>query len=75
MTGTKIHHDAVIIGAGAAGTDVGARLLRWGVSDVAIIEPSDTHWYQPLWTLVGGGCVPLEKTRRPQVKVLPQKAT
>ena len=62
MMGNKMHHDVVIIGAGAAGTDVGARLLRTGITDVAIIEPSDTHWYHSRWTPVGGGYVPLEKT-------------
>ncbi|HVB52174.1 MAG TPA: FAD/NAD(P)-binding oxidoreductase [Acidimicrobiales bacterium] len=74
MVNAKQHHKVVIIGGGAAGVDVGARLGRSGVSDVAIIEPSDTHWYQPLWTLVGGGCVTLDKTRRPQADIMPKRA-
>ena len=32
---------------------VAARLLRKGHTDVAVIEPSEVHYYQPLWTLVG----------------------
>lgn len=32
-----------------------ARLLRKGYTDVAVIEPSNAHYYHPLWTLVGGG--------------------
>jgi sulfide:quinone oxidoreductase len=47
--------EILIIGGGTAGITVAARLLRKGHRDVAIIEPSDTHYYQPLWTLVGGG--------------------
>ena len=38
-----------------AGITVAARMLRKGYTDVAVIEPSDKHYYQPLWTLVGGG--------------------
>ena len=72
--GTK-HHQIVIIGGGAAGIDVGARLRHAGLKDVAIVEPSDTHWYQPLWTLVGGGCVSLDKTRRPESRVMPKGVT
>ena len=34
-------------------------------------EPSDTHSYQPLWTLVGGGQAPLRTTRRPEGSVIP----
>src|SRR6266545_3933610 len=51
------HHDVLIIG-GTAGIAVAARLRRAGVTDVAIVEPSDQHYYQPLWTLVGGGRAP-----------------
>ena len=74
MATTKEHHQVGIIGGGAAGVDVGARLGNAGIKDVAIVEPSDTHWYQPLWTLVGGGCVSLEKTRCPQSSVMPRHA-
>jgi sulfide:quinone oxidoreductase len=47
-------HEILIIGGGTAGITVAARLLRKGYRDVAVIEPSNTHYYQPLWTLVGG---------------------
>ena len=50
-------HKILIIGGGTAGLTVAARLRRAGESDVAIIEPSEKHFYQPLWTLVGAGCV------------------
>ena len=48
-------HQILILGGGTAGITVAARLLRKGYTDVAIIEPSESHFYQPLWTLVGGG--------------------
>ncbi|MCC9710948.1 NAD(P)/FAD-dependent oxidoreductase [Streptomyces sp. MNU76] len=63
-------HRVAVIGGGS-GISVAARLRRAGVSDITLIEPSDTHWYQPLWTLVGGGQAPLRTTRRPEGSVIP----
>lgn len=40
--------------------------------DVAILEPSSTHYYQPLWTLVGGGIFPKERSAKPQAEVIPK---
>ena len=57
-------HKILIIGGGTAGLTVAARLRRAGESDVAIIEPSEKHFYQPLWTLVGAGAVRREATAR-----------
>ncbi|MFI1564292.1 FAD-dependent oxidoreductase [Streptomyces sp. NPDC020490] len=64
-------HRVVVIGGGSAGISVAARLRRAGVTDITLIEPSDTHWYQPLWTLVGGGQAPLGASRRPEGSVIP----
>ncbi|HVM02436.1 MAG TPA: FAD/NAD(P)-binding oxidoreductase [Acidimicrobiales bacterium] len=61
-----------MIGGGTAGTTVAARLRRSGVDDVAMVEPSGTHWYQPLWTLVGGGLAPISESARPQSRVVPR---
>lgn len=53
---SSTHHKILIVGGGTAGITVAARLTRKiSGSDIAIIEPSDKHYYQPLWTLVGGG--------------------
>lgn len=68
-------HRVLIVGGGTAGITVAARLLRKGYSDVAIIEPSDTHYYQPLWTLVGGGQAKASSTARPEASVMPKGAT
>lgn len=63
----------VIVGGGTAGITVAAQLARkMSANDIAIIEPSDKHYYQPLWTLVGAGVVPKEKTVRPEKSVIPK---
>jgi sulfide:quinone oxidoreductase len=73
MTGTPPeHHQVVIVGGGSAGITVAARLARAGVTDIAIIEPSSAHYYQPLWTLVGGGRAPQRITVRPEADVMPK---
>jgi sulfide:quinone oxidoreductase len=54
---------------GTAGISVAARLRRAGVADVAVVEPSDRHYYQPLWTLVGAGLAESRETVRPEAKV------
>jgi len=64
-------HRVVVIGGGSAGISVAARLRRAGVRDVTLVEPSDSHWYQPLWTLVGGGQATLRSTRRAEAAVIP----
>ncbi|WUV70041.1 NAD(P)/FAD-dependent oxidoreductase [Streptomyces sp. NBC_01478] len=71
MPSPPTHRHVVIVGGGSAGISVAARLRRAGVTGIALIEPSDTHWYQPLWTLVGGGQAPLRATRRPEASVVP----
>lgn len=61
----------LIVGGGTAGITVAARLRRAGITGVTLLEPADVHWYQPLWTLVGGGQAPLRSTRRPEAAVIP----
>ncbi len=57
------HHQIVIIGAGTAGITVAARLLNENRKlDVALIDPSEKHYYQPAWTLVGAGAYKYQKT-------------
>ena len=70
------HHKIVVVGGGTAGIAVAARLCRaLQEPDVAIIEPSATHYYQPLWTLVGGGVVDRQESARPEAKLIPDGAT
>ncbi len=72
MTGTNHRrHRILVIGGGSAGITVAARLRRAGEADIGVIEPSETHFYQPLWTLVGGGVVPSSRSARPMRSVIP----
>ena len=66
-------HQVVIVGGGAAGISVAASLLaRSPGLDVAIIDPADIHYYQPGWTLVGGGVFDAATTARTMASVLPR---
>ncbi|MES1926169.1 FAD/NAD(P)-binding oxidoreductase [Salinisphaera sp. T31B1] len=72
---TSLHHRVVIAGGGTAGIPVAAALLKADPSlDVAVIEPSRDHYYQPGWTLVGGGDMRAEATRCAEADVMPAKA-
>lgn len=71
------NHDVVVIGGGTAGITVAASLRRRAPKslDIAIVEPAEHHYYQPAWTLVGGGAYPLAKTRRPSASLVPNGVT
>ncbi len=64
----------VIIGGGTGGTGVAAMLKNDGVKDISIIEPSSTHYYQPLWTLVGGGLRKGSDSARPMKDMIRDNA-
>ena len=68
-------HRILVVGGGSAGISVAARLAHAGERDVAVIEPSEVHYYQPLWTLVGAGCATVEETVRPELSVMPKGVT
>lgn len=58
--------EIVIVGGGAAGIAVASSLLRRHRKlDITIIDPAETHYYQPGWTLVGAGVFSPEFTARP----------
>lgn len=63
----------VIVGGGSAGIAVAASLLaRCRDLDIAIVEPSEAHYYQPGWTMVGAGVFQIEDTLRPTAKLIPK---
>ena len=70
------HHQILIIGGGTAGITVAASLhKRGGKLDMAIVEPSEQHYYQPAFTLVGAGEYKLEDTRRRTDTLVPSGVT
>ena len=70
------HFHTLIIGGGTGGIMTAATLLNKDKTmKVGIIEPADTHYYQPAWTLVGAGTFNFEKTARPMGTVIPRGAT
>ena len=69
--GKSRHFQVLVIGAGSAGISVAARLRHKGVDNVGILDPAEVHHYQPLWTLVGGGCAPAKASHRPMAGLIP----
>ncbi|MAN73062.1 MAG: TIGR01244 family phosphatase [Henriciella sp.] len=66
-------HDVLIIGGGAAGISTASSILkRRGETDIAIVEPKTEHYYQPGWTLVGGGVFNRKQTERPMDSLMPE---
>lgn len=64
--------EIVIAGGGTAGLSVAARLAPlFPAGSIALIEPSEKHYYQPIWTLVGGGVFPRQISERDQADYLP----
>lgn len=69
MGGKKFR--AVVVGAGTGGAAIASRLQLSGRADVTLVDPAEWHYYQPLWTFVGGGVFPREQSRRPMRDVIP----
>ncbi|MFT5786252.1 MAG: sulfide:quinone oxidoreductase [Ascidiaceihabitans sp.] len=63
----------VIVGAGAGGIAAAASLkARKPELEIAIIDPADIHYYQPGWTMVGGGIFDAEQTSRTMGSLIPK---
>lgn len=66
----------VVIGGGTGGIMLSSRMMKIGAPvDITLIEPSDTHWYQPAWTLVGAGTFNYDNTRKPMSDLIPKGVT
>lgn len=69
------HHQIIIIGGGNAGLSVAAQLLHKQPSlKIAIIEPSEKHYYQPAWTLVAAGEFDIQDTEKNEKDYIPENA-
>ncbi|XBQ16693.1 MAG: TIGR01244 family sulfur transferase [Oceanicaulis sp.] len=68
--------DVVVVGGGAGGIAAAASLLkRRPQLSLAIVEPREVHYYQPGWTLVGGGVFDRHDTERPMAELMPEAAS
>ncbi|KAG0004684.1 hypothetical protein BGZ79_008432 [Entomortierella chlamydospora] len=68
-------YKVVVVGGGSAGISVASTLAETlGDKAVAVIEPSDVHYYQPLWTFVGAGLKTFDESKMPMSEVIPEKA-
>jgi sulfide:quinone oxidoreductase len=65
--------DVVIVGGGAGGVSVAASLQsRKSSLSIAIIDPADIHYYQPGWTMVGGGVFEASQTAKTMGSLIPR---
>lgn len=70
------HYQVVVVGGGSAGLTVASQLCKKAnAPKVAIIDPAEKHYYQPLWTLIGAGVFPKEESERDQADFIPAGAT
>ena len=67
------HYKVVVVGAGAGGIAVAASLkARKPDLEIALIDPAGIHYYQPGWTMVGGGIFEASETERTMGSLIPQ---
>ncbi len=72
----KDHYDILIVGGGAAGIAVASSLMaRTQMLSVAIVDPAEVHYYQPGWTMVGGGIFRQEDTVKTMASLIPAGVT
>ncbi|KAI9252999.1 hypothetical protein BY458DRAFT_522449 [Sporodiniella umbellata] len=65
----------VVVGGGPGGLSVSSTISQLlGKNQVAVIEPSNKHYYQPLWTYVGGGLKDFSESVKPMAEVMPREA-
>lgn len=62
----------LIIGGGAAGLSMAARLTRWlEEPDITLIDPSDRQYYQPGFTMIAGGIFQPDDVYKEQAECVP----
>lgn len=65
----------LVVGAGSGGCAMASKLSsKFEKGKVVILEPAETHYYQPMFTLIGGGMKRLDQSHRPMSDVVPKNA-
>jgi sulfide:quinone oxidoreductase len=68
------HHTLLIVGGGAAGVSVANNMLRQNAAiDIGLIEPAEKHYYQPGFTIIGGGEYTLKEATRNEADLINPK--
>ena len=69
---SKAKGKIVIIGGGAAGISMAARLKSWlDTPDITLIDPSDRQYYQPGFTLIASGVYQPDEVWKKQSDCMP----
>ena len=71
LTALSLKQRVVIVGSGSGGLSTAARLAKSQKYNISIVDSAKTHYYQPLWTLVGGGQVELDRTGKSMASMIP----
>ncbi len=70
------HFKVLVIGGGTAGIMVASMLkIKNSAIQIGIIEPAETHYYQPAWTLVGADTYSFDNTGKPMYSLIPKGVT
>lgn len=67
----------LVVGGGSGGCATAAKFARdlKDKKQMILIEPENIHYYQPMFTLIGGGIKKLSDAGKPMSKVLPADTT
>jgi len=72
----KTSFKVLILGAGAGGISVAAKLNQeLDAGSIGIVDPSEKHFYQPLWTIAGTGLIDKQVTEKKQKDLIPEGVT
>jgi sulfide:quinone oxidoreductase len=70
------HFQVLIVGGGAAGVSVANNMRRQNSKiKIGLIEPSEKHYYQPGFTIIGGGAYTMKETTRNEKDLIHKSTT
>lgn len=73
---SETHHSILIVGGGAAGVSTANNMRRKNSEiDIALIEPSEKHYYQPGFTIIGGGAYTLKRATKNEADLIHPSVT